>query len=147
MVIFVGIQATGKSTFFKQRFVDTHIRINLDMLKTRRRESVIIAACLQTRQPFVIDNTNVTIEARAYYIALARAYKFSVVGYYFASHLAPSLERNRLRVGAAIIPEIGVVATYNRLQIPTMTEGFDELSYVRIDETFGFVVEPWQDEI
>jgi predicted kinase len=32
-VIFVGIQGSGKSTFYNERFVDTHIRINLDMLK------------------------------------------------------------------------------------------------------------------
>ncbi len=29
MVLFSGIQAAGKSTFFKERFVDTHLRINL----------------------------------------------------------------------------------------------------------------------
>jgi len=32
-IIFIGIQATGKSTFFQQRFFATHVRINLDMLK------------------------------------------------------------------------------------------------------------------
>jgi predicted kinase len=37
LVILIGIQGSGKSSFFKERFVDTHIRINLDMLKTRRR--------------------------------------------------------------------------------------------------------------
>ncbi len=35
VVILVGMQGSGKSTFFKQRFVDTHSRINLDMLQTR----------------------------------------------------------------------------------------------------------------
>jgi transcriptional regulator with XRE-family HTH domain len=34
-IIFVGIQASGKSTFYRERFFDTHLRINLDMLKTR----------------------------------------------------------------------------------------------------------------
>ncbi|MBN1315005.1 MAG: hypothetical protein JXA42_06040 [Anaerolineales bacterium] len=34
-VIFIGIQATGKSTFFKERFFNTHVRISLDLLKTR----------------------------------------------------------------------------------------------------------------
>jgi len=36
-IIFIGIQATGKSTFYKDNFFKTHIRINLDMLKTRKR--------------------------------------------------------------------------------------------------------------
>jgi len=35
-VIFVGLQAAGKSTFYRERFFDTHVRINLDMLRTRR---------------------------------------------------------------------------------------------------------------
>ena len=38
MVIFIGIQATGKSTFFQEQFADTHVRVNLDMLRTRHRE-------------------------------------------------------------------------------------------------------------
>jgi len=33
-VIFTGIQAVGKSTFYKEHFFTTHVRINLDMLKT-----------------------------------------------------------------------------------------------------------------
>lgn len=69
-VIFIGIQATGKSTFSQQRFFSTHIRINLDMLKTRNRERTLPAACLEAKQPFVLDNTNLTREARAGYIKL-----------------------------------------------------------------------------
>ena len=37
-VILIGIQGAGKSTFYKDRFFNTHVRINLDMLKTRHRE-------------------------------------------------------------------------------------------------------------
>ena len=39
MVLFVGIQATGKSSFYLERFFRTHVRINLDMLKTHHRET------------------------------------------------------------------------------------------------------------
>jgi predicted kinase len=45
-VIFMGIQATGKSTFYHDRFSDTHLRINLDMLKTRSRKQKIFEVCL-----------------------------------------------------------------------------------------------------
>jgi predicted kinase len=37
-IIFMGIQACGKSTFYHHKFALTHVRINLDMLKTRHRE-------------------------------------------------------------------------------------------------------------
>lgn len=38
-VIFVGVQASGKTMFYYERFFDTHIRLSLDMLKTRARAS------------------------------------------------------------------------------------------------------------
>jgi len=58
-VILIGIQASGKSSFYKERFFDTHVRINLDMLKTKHRQRVLLDACLAGKQPFVVDNTNV----------------------------------------------------------------------------------------
>ncbi len=79
-VIFIGIQATGKSTFFKARFVDTHVRINLDMLKTRHREDLLLDACIRAQISFVVDNTNVLARERAKYIALARPAGYEISG-------------------------------------------------------------------
>ena len=86
-ILFVGIQATGKSTYFKQRFFDTHVRINLDMLRTRHREKLLFDACLVAQQSFVVDNTNLTVEDRAHYVGPARSAGFRVVGYYFQSQI------------------------------------------------------------
>lgn len=141
MVIFIGIQGAGKSTFYKKYFADTHIRINLDMLRTKHREKVLIEACLEAKQPFVIDKTNPTVEVRANYIVLARAYKFSIVGYYFASDQATAIGRNNRREGRAKIPEKAIHATFRRLQIPALAEGFDELFYVRSGDKHNFIVE------
>jgi predicted kinase len=63
-VIFIGIQGTGKSTFYKEQFFHTHVRINLDMLKTKHRLRLALSACLEAGQPFVLDNMNVTKEVR-----------------------------------------------------------------------------------
>ena len=87
-VIFCGIQGTGKSTFYLQRFFDTHVRVNLDMLRTRHREWLLVKACIDAQQPFVVDNTNPTVAERARYIAPAKDAEFRVVGYYFASKVA-----------------------------------------------------------
>jgi predicted kinase len=146
-VIFIGVQATGKSTFFKERFVDTHVRINLDMLKTRQREAILLEACLKAHQSFVVDNTNPTIEDRQRYILPARAAKFEVIGYYFQSKLSDLLQRNQQRSGKQRIPAGGVYAAYRKLQVPTLSEGFDRLYYVRIETPGGFVVEEWRDEV
>ncbi len=146
--IFIGIQAVGKSTFYKQRFFSTHVRINLDMLKTRVREALILQACLDARQAFVVDNTNILKSERANYIELARAAGFQVHGYYFQSRLHEALQRNSQRSGKAKIPEKGVISTHKHLGIPTIVEGFDRLFYVQIDPLSGeFVIKEWQDEI
>ena len=46
-VIFIGIQATGKTTFYVQHFLNTHLRISLDVLRTRHREARFLETCLQ----------------------------------------------------------------------------------------------------
>ena len=45
-VILVGIQASGSSTFYAQRFADTHVRISRDLLGTRARERQLLEECL-----------------------------------------------------------------------------------------------------
>ena len=144
-VIFIGIQASGKTTFYRERFFDTHVRLSLDMLKTRHREELLLHACIAARQPFVVDNTNATARERMRYITPARAAGFRLVGYYFQSRLQESIARNRLRTGKERIPDKGVMGTAGRLELPSMAEGFDELWYVRMDGRGGFVVEEWQD--
>jgi predicted kinase len=146
-VVFIGIQASGKSAFYQRRFADTHIRINLDMLKTRRRERILLNACLEAKQPFVVDNTNVTREARAEYISQAKASRFSVVGYYFKSALQSAIERNDQRSGKARIPLKGIVATHRKLELPSYDEGFDRLFYVEIGDDGAFIVKDWSDEV
>ena len=54
MVLFIGIQATGKSSFYLERFFRTHVRVNLDMLKTHHREDLLVKACLEGKTPFVV---------------------------------------------------------------------------------------------
>jgi len=146
-VIFIGIQATGKSTFYKERFFKTHIRINLDMLKTRSREDILLDACIKAKQPFVVDNTNPSIEDRKKYIDIAKNAKFRVVGYYFQSNIADAIMRNEKREGKECIPLAGIKSTHAKLQLPSLEEGFDELYYVKIDDENKFVVEEWKNEI
>ena len=146
-VIFIGIQGSGKSSFYKERFFDTHVRINLDMLRTKRRQQLLLAACIEAGQPFVVDNTNVTAAARSYFIAPARAAGFRVTGYYFRSDVRAALARNSRRAGAACVPDKALLGTYKRLELPGRGEGFDALFYVRVGETGEFLLEEWADEI
>jgi predicted kinase len=146
-VILVGIQAVGKSTFYQERFFATHLRISLDLLRTRRRERSLLEWCLAHGQPLVVDNTNPTVVERAAYIAPARAAGFRVVGYYFESNVPSSIRRNAARSGSAQVPVAAIGGTKRRLVMPTLAEGFDALHFVRIGSDGSFLVEEWRDAV
>ncbi|HMC55961.1 MAG TPA: ATP-binding protein [Gemmatimonadaceae bacterium] len=141
-VILSGIQAAGKTTFYLQRFFNTHVRISLDLLGTRARERKLLDACLAARQPFVVDNTNVRREDRAVYVAAAKAQGFRVTCYYFVTDPKAALARNRQREGKAVIPAGGLFGTHKRLEPPTLAEGFDALFRVEITDPGAFAVTP-----
>ena len=145
-IIFCGIQATGKSTFYKERFFYSHVRISLDLLRTRHRENLFLQMCLESRQPFVVDNTNVTKAERAKYVTLAKTAGYKVICYYFQSKIAVALERNARRRGKARIPEPGIKGMFHKLELPAIDEGFDRMYYVEITGT-GYRETEWQDEI
>lgn len=147
MIIFCGIQAAGKSTFYKERFFNSHVRISLDLLNTRNKELIFLKTCLQLQQRIVIDNTNPTKLERKKYIELARQYNYQVTGYFFQSKIKESIERNNQREGKEKINEKGIAATSNKLEIPSPEEGFDTLYFVSINPEGGFSIQNWQYEI
>lgn len=102
------------------------------MLKTRHRENIIFEACLASKTKMVIDNTNPSKLDRARYIQRAKEAGFEVISYYFETDLASTLQRNSHREGKAKIPEVGVRATFKKLEVPSRDEGFDALFKVKI---------------
>jgi predicted kinase len=147
LVLFCGIQATGKSTFYQQRFFHSHVRLSLDLLRTRHREQRFLQVCLETQMRCVVDNTNPTRAERASYIAPARAAGFEIAGYFFQSIAADALVRNRQRPPERQVPDKGIRGTRNRLEIPALNEGFDKLYYVRVVGNQEFMLTEWQDEV
>lgn len=143
-VIFTGLQGSGKSSFFRERCSSTHVRISLDLLRTRNREQRFLATCLDTEQRFVIDNTNPTREDLAWDIVIARQSAFRVEGYYFQSRVEDCFRRNQSRNES--VPDVAILSTAKKLEIPSLDEGFDDLFYVRLTDE-GFVVEDWNDEV
>ena len=141
-VLFIGLQGSGKSAFFKERFSDTHVRITLDMLKTRTREARFFELCLETGQRCVIDNTNPERAERARYLGAAKARGFKVVGYWFDVPVKDALARNAARPEKQRVPVPGVLRTAKIMQPPQRADGFDELFRAQIVEG-RFVVEPF----
>ena len=136
LVIFTGLQAAGKSTFYRQRFAGTHELVSKDLMQRNkgRRQAQLIEAALSAGRSIVVDNTNPSFEERAELIRLGRAYGAEISGYFFESPVGKSLKRNEQRTGKARIPNIGIFATAKKLVPPSYAEGFDRLYRVRIAE-------------
>ena len=61
LILFIGIPASGKSTFYHRVLDDRNLDyVSLDVLGTRARERAAFEAALAARRSIVIDNTNVT---------------------------------------------------------------------------------------
>ena len=133
LIMFVGIPGCGKSTFYKEQFFNSHLRISLDLLNTRNKEQRFLNLALSLQQRVVIDNTNVLREERNKYITQAKENRYEVVGYYFDSNLSDCLERNEKRSGKDRIEKVGVIAKFKQLQPPSFDEGFDKLYFVKIE--------------
>jgi predicted kinase len=149
LVILVGLQGAGKSTFARARFAGTHTYVSKDQLRNNprpgRRQKQLVEAALAAGQSVVIDNTNPTVQDRAELIELGRRYGARIIGYCFESRVQECLERNRQRSGKARVPDVAIFATRKRLKWPTLVEGFDELWYVRPADNLEFTVTDWHD--
>lgn len=146
LIMMIGIPASGKSTFCKTKFFNTHVRVSLDVLNTRNKQRQFMALCFGLQQRLVLDNTNVSRPERATHIAAAKANGFAVKGYYFESKVAACLERNAQREGKEKIDPIGVIAKHKALELPAFAEGFDELYYVTLTDN-TFTINPWTNEV
>src|SRR4051794_31607633 len=140
-IVLCGVQASGKTTLYRHRFLATHVRISMDLLRSRAREAAFLALCLETRQPFVVDNTNPTPAERRRYVEPAREAGFRVIGYLVDVDPAVALGRNAERAGRRRVPDRGVAGTAKRFIRPATAEGFDELWYATAAPD-GWRIEP-----
>jgi len=138
-VILCGLQAAGKTTLYRDRFLETHARISMDLLRTRAREAAFLRVCFETRMPFVVDNTNPTVADRARYVGLARDAGYRVIGFLVEVDHAVAAGRNLAR--ARTVPAAGLRDVARRLVRPTPEEGFDELWHATAGPD-GWRIEP-----
>ena len=117
-IILCGVQGSGKTTLYRDRFAATHEHVSLDVLGSRAREAALIAECLEEGRPFVVDNTNPTVADRARYVDAARDGRLQ--GDRLPGARATA---GREHVGAGRRPP----PPRARLVRPAPEEGFDEL--------------------
>ena len=142
LIVFVGLQASGKSTFFRERFAGTYQHVSKDLFphnrnKNRRQEQLLRAA-LSAGRSVIVDNTNPRPEDRRPLVRLGHEHGAKVLGYFFEASVRECLRRNEMREGKARVPDVAIYATVEKLVAPTIVEGFDELFCVRLN---GFAYE------
>src|SRR5579859_5954743 len=149
LVILIGLQGAGKSTFYRTHFSGTHDWISKDRLRNNRnpsrRQRKLLEEALAAGRSVVVDNTNSTGEERVALVELGRSCGAHVVGYFFQSRLADCLERNRQRTGKERVPDVALYATRKRLELPSPAEGYDQLFFVRTLGDERFEVLDWQE--
>ncbi len=144
LVVFIGLQGSGKSRFYRERFAGTHVHVSRDLMRNnrnpRRRQRQLVEEALRSGRSVVVDNTNPAPADREELISLGRAFGARAVGYFFRPDVGSSLRRNAGRAGRARVPEVAIFATAKRLVPPTRVEGFDQIFEVEAVEPAGFRV-------
>ena len=129
-VIFVGLQGSGKTTYFETHFANTHEHISRDIQKTADREGALVRECLRLGRSFVVDNTNGTRAVRAPYIREAKAAGFQVLSYFFDTPVRTAIGRNNHRKDKKPIPVPAILRAAKHLEPPSLDEGIDEIRVI-----------------
>ena len=136
LVVFTGLQASGKTSFFRERFAETHVHISKDAWpnarKKEERQRRLIEGHLRAGRSVVVDNTNPTPVEREPLITMGRALGACISSYSFVVSVEEALRRNAQRDGRARIADVGIYSVAKRLVTPTEAEEFDQRFEVRL---------------
>ena len=130
-VIFIGLQGSGKTTYFNKHFASTHAHISRDVQLTAAQEMVLVRDYLRSGRSFVVDDTNATRAVRAPYIREAKAAGFHVLGCFFDTPVRTAIGRNNHRKDKKPIPVPAILRAAKQLERPALEEGFDEIRTVQ----------------
>lgn len=134
LIVFVGIQGAGKSTYYRAHLAATHVHVSKDLMPNAgnrdAKQRDLIVAALRAGRSVVVDNTSPTPAVRAPLIELGKAHGARVVAYHFATPVKDAVARNRGREGKARVPDVALFVTAKKLIPPTLDEGFDEVRVI-----------------
>lgn len=127
VALLIGLQGSGKSTFYRQHLAATHAHVSLDVLRSRKREVAAFVAYLRAGKSVAVDDTTLTRAHRQRWLTAAEPFDARVVGYWLQAGLADCLARNAQRQGKARVPDAAIHAAARSLEPPELTEGFAAL--------------------
>ena len=135
LVVMVGVQGSGKTTWVAQHLAGTHVVVSKDHWPNARRRQArqqrVVAEHLAAGRSVVVDNTNPSREERSALVELAREAGVPVRAVWLDVPLETCLRRNAARTGRALVPLVGVLATVDRFVPPSSEEGFAAVDVVR----------------
>jgi predicted kinase len=150
LVVLVGLQASGKTTFYRRHLAASHAHVSKDnwpnASRKERRQIRLVGELLGAGRAVAVDNTNPGPEERRPLVDLARAHGAVAIAVCFDSATESSLARNELRRGRARVPEVAIRSVARRLQPPAVHEGFDRRYRVRIAGPDELEVTEWPDD-
>jgi predicted kinase len=143
LVVFVGLQASGKSTFYASRYRATHVHVSKDLFGRARhkheKQMRLVTEAIRSGRSVVVDNTNPRKADRAELVALAREHGARPIAVSFTASVGECLQRNATREGKARVPAVAIYTTAKKLEPLSRDEGFDEVLEVRLGDA-GFDV-------
>jgi predicted kinase len=143
-IILIGLPGAGKTTFYRERFGDSHVHVSKDLWPNasgrEARQQKLLAEKLSAGESIVIDNTNPTAAERGRIISLAHEIGARVIGYFCDVNTRAAVARNATRTGPNKVPNVAIFTTAKRLERPTVAEGFDDLFRIEINEDRTFRV-------
>ena len=144
-IIFIGIQGSGKSWYYNHFLAHEYVHINLDTLHTRNKERLLLTECITEGKNIAIDNTNPTKADRQRYIPMLREAGYRIIGYFFESRVKDCIRRNEKRTGKACVPNMVIAATSNKLEMPSLAEGFDALYFIARQNETKMIKKEWRE--
>jgi predicted kinase len=147
LVVLIGVQGAGKSSFYRSRYAGTHVHVSKDLLGRSARnkdekQMRLVDTALQSGRPVVVDNTNPRRADRAPLIELAHRLGAKATGILVAAPVADCLRRNAAREGKARVPDVAIFVTVRKLEPPSREEGFDEVLEARLEDDGSWAVGP-----
>ena len=145
IVILIGLPGAGKSSFYRSQYSKTHQVISKDLMKNRRHKDVhqqkLLRQAFEEGQLVVVDNMNLTRAERAALVLIAREYGAHVHVFYFPLSVQESISRNQ-GDGRKEVPLVAIFSGAQKLEEPSLEEGFDSIQIVQFVSPTEFDVRP-----